>query len=145
MHSPRIVRDDHAATPVIGIILMVMVTVTLAAVVGSFALGLASFVDTGAPATDLEFEHDPAEAGNLTVVHVHGESIPEGQVRFQVSGGDELDTTDCADGSWAADGEAVTAGDVCRLQGIGADDSVAVIWFDRNSSDFIAKWNDQAS
>lgn len=142
MRSPRIVRDDHAATPVIGIILMVMVTVLLAAVVGSFALGLTSFVDTGAPAADLEFEHDPAGAGNLTIVHVNGESVPERQVLFRVSDGAELDASDCADGRWAADGETVSAGDVCRLQGIDADDTVAVVWFDRNSSDFVGKWND---
>lgn len=140
MRSPRIVRDDHAATPVIGIILMVMVTVLLATVVGSFALGLASFVDTGAPAADLEFEHDPAGAGNLTIVHDSGESIPERQVRF---GGDvDMDTTDCAGGQWAADGETVTAGDVCRLEGVDADDTVTVIWFDRNSSGYVARWND---
>lgn len=140
MRLPRIVRDDHAATPVIGIILMVMVTVMLAAVVGSFALGLASFVDTGAPAADLQFDHDPADGGSLTVVHDNGESIPEKQVEF---GGDvEMDTTDCAGGQWAADGEKVTAGDVCVLAGVGADDTVTVIWFDRNSSDYVAIWND---
>lgn len=141
MRSPRIVADDRAATPVIGIILMVMVTVMLAAVVGSFALGLASFVDTGAPAADLQFEHDPADGGNLTIVHVNGESIPERQLEFEVDG-DINTTADCAGGQWAADGEKVTAGDVCRLPGVGADDTVRVIWFDRNSSDYVAIWND---
>lgn len=140
MRSPALVPDDHAATPVIGIILMVMVTVTLAAVVGSFALGLASFVDTGAPAAEIHFEYDPAGDGNLTITHDSGETIPEGQVEFVVDG-DARSTAACADGRWAADGESITAGDVCRLEDVAADATVKVVWFDRNSSGYVAEWS----
>lgn len=140
MRPPAIVRDDHAATPVIGIILMVMVTVMLAAVVGSFALGLASFVDTGAPAADLQFEYDSTGDGNLTIVHDNGESIPEQQVQFDVDG-DTWTTGKCVDDRWAADGESITAGDACRLEGVDADATVKVVWFDRNSSGYVAEWS----
>lgn len=135
MAPQALVADDAAATPVIGIILMVLVTMLLAAVVGSFALGLASLVDTGPPAADLQFVHDGEE--NLTVVHEGGEAIPEDQVTF---GGDvDLETTDCEDG-WAADGESITAGDVCVLSPVQETDTVLVIWSDRNSSGVVGRW-----
>lgn len=136
MAPPALVADDAAATPVIGIILMVLVTMLLAAIVGSFALGLSSLVDTGPPAADLQFVHDGD--GNLTIVHEGGEAIPEDQVAF---GGDvDLDTTDCADERWAADGESISAGDVCVLSPIAETDTVLVIWSDRNSSGYVGRW-----
>lgn len=134
MAPPALVADDAAATPVIGIILMVLVTMLLAAVVGSFALGLSSFVDAGPPAADLQFSHD----GNLTIVHEGGEAIPEDQVTF---GGDvNLDTSDCEGDRWAADGESISAGDVCVLSSVQETDTVLVIWADRNSSGIVGRW-----
>lgn len=140
MRSPGPARDDRAAMPVIGIILMVLVTMLLASVVGSFALGLASFVDTGAPAADLQFDHDGAEPGTLTIVHEHGEAIPETQVEFDIDG-ETRTTADCAGGRWAEDGVSVTAGDTCRLEVVPADATVKVVWYDRNSSGIVAVWS----
>lgn len=52
--------DDSAVTPVIGIILMVAVTVVLAAVIATFVLGLGEVIDDTAPTISFSCEGDVA-------------------------------------------------------------------------------------
>jgi flagellin-like protein len=68
MNIKELFTDDSAVSPVIGVILMVAITVILAAVI-SFA-----------------FDYDTADDGNVTITHETGDSIEESQVN--VSGFD---------------------------------------------------------
>ncbi|AZQ15757.1 type IV pilin [Halorubrum sp. PV6] len=56
--------EDRAVSPVIGVILMVAITVILAAVIGTFVLGLGESVDQGATAG---ISYD-ANSSNVTVI-----------------------------------------------------------------------------
>jgi len=56
--------DSRAVSPVIGVILMVAITVILAAVIGTFVLGLGESVDQGATA-GISYDSD---SQNVTVV-----------------------------------------------------------------------------
>jgi len=47
-------RDERAASPVIGVVLLVGITVILAAVVGTFAFGVANDLDDSAPQASFE-------------------------------------------------------------------------------------------
>ena len=58
-------NDDSAVSPVIGVILMVAITVILAAVIGTFVLGLGENVQENAQA-GVTFDYDGSE-DNLTV------------------------------------------------------------------------------
>lgn len=49
MDLKNLCSDDRAVSPVIGVILMVAITVILAAVIGSFVLGLGNSVQQTAP------------------------------------------------------------------------------------------------
>ncbi|MEF8869094.1 MAG: type IV pilin N-terminal domain-containing protein, partial [Haloarculaceae archaeon] len=49
MQLKRLLTDDDAVSPVIGVILMVAITVILAAVIGTFVLGLGDQVQSTAP------------------------------------------------------------------------------------------------
>lgn len=65
--------DDDAVSPVIGVILMVAITVILAAVIGTFVLGLGSQVQENAQAgATVDFE--AGDPGSVTVTYVSSQN-----------------------------------------------------------------------
>ena len=68
MQFRDLLADDDAVSPVIGVILMVAITVILAAVIGTFVLGLGDQVQNNPPQAQLTFEFtesaDPSEDNN---------------------------------------------------------------------------------
>ena len=76
MVFPR--SDEQAVSPVIGVILMVAITVILAAVIGAFVLGIgASTQET--PRATFEFEKFKEGSGapdELRVTHAGGDAVP---------------------------------------------------------------------
>ena len=77
MELKRLLTDDDAVSPVIGVILMVAITVILAAVIATFVLGLGDQVSNTAPQASFSFDWDGESGGNadLTVRHSGGDSI----------------------------------------------------------------------
>jgi flagellin-like protein len=57
MQFKEFFTDDDAVSPVIGVILMVAITVILAAVIGTFVLGLGDQVQDNPPNAQLTFEY----------------------------------------------------------------------------------------
>jgi flagellin-like protein len=133
-------NDDRGVSPVIEVILMVAITVILAAVIAAFVLGLGDTNSTAPSVTwDYEYENGSSvgEAGNidsgdlnsgqadngvLTITMQGGESFDPARVTFTGSGlGDTFEgdfttgpTVDATDGkSWEdlAGSGTVTAGD----------------------------------
>lgn len=85
--------EDRAVSPVIGVILMVAITVILAAVIASFVLGLGDQQEV-APQATFDWEYDnSAGSESVTATHTNGDAIRED--RLLVTGNSELD----ADGS----------------------------------------------
>ena len=70
--------EERAVSPVIGVILMVAITVILAAVIGTFVLGLGDNVES-APSAQLSIEYDDDDE-NLTVFHEGGDALNENEV-----------------------------------------------------------------
>ncbi|KAB1198462.1 MULTISPECIES: type IV pilin [Haloferax] len=71
--------DDDAVSPVIGVILMVAITVILAAVIGTFVLGLGENTAT-APQASFSFDYNSSLDGNLTITHESGDAISSSQL-----------------------------------------------------------------
>ena len=69
--------DDRGVSPVIGVILMVAITVILAAVIGAFVLELGSSVATEQPQASFDFEVD---GSNATVTHQGGSEIDNSSI-----------------------------------------------------------------
>lgn len=67
--------DDRAVTPVVGIVLLVAITIVLAAVIGTFVLGIGEEVEETAPTADFSFEYDDDDP-NVTITHEGGQEIP---------------------------------------------------------------------
>lgn len=69
-----LMKDERAVSPVIGVILMIAITVVIAAVVASFAYGIIGGV-ARAPNAALVFENAGLGKTNITLVHHGGDSI----------------------------------------------------------------------
>ncbi len=92
MDLGRLVVAEDAVSPVIGVILMVAVTVILAAVIGTFVLGVGQGASSPTPQASWEFDYDDGGDGfgagtndQLTVTHKGGDRIEE-TLTVQVDG-----------------------------------------------------------
>ena len=72
MNIKQLFVDDDAVSPVIGVILMVAITVILAAVIGTFVLGLGDQVQDTAPQASFNFDF---QSDRVTVTHDGGDTI----------------------------------------------------------------------
>ena len=124
LHTPF--ADDRAVSPVIGVILMVAITVILAAVIGSFVLGLTDNVTDTPPNAQITFEFDTG-ADTVTLIHEGGSTIDLSTVEL-VGPSDSDDLT-----GWDSGTDGVTAGESVTVNydtGLGASsgDTIRVIW-----------------
>jgi len=84
MNPKKLLTDDDAVSPVIGVILMVAITVILAAVIASFVLGLGDSTNT-TPSASFDFDYDSAD-GNVTVTHDTGDNIDSERLSVVLNG-----------------------------------------------------------
>ena len=96
MQFRKLLADDDAVSPVIGVILMVAITVILAAVIGTFVLGLGDQVQNNPPQAQFTTDYD-SSTSNLTFTHDGGETIDA--ARLELSG--ENVGTEGTVNSWA--------------------------------------------
>ena len=82
--------DDRAVSPVIGVILMVAITVILAAVIGTFVLGLGDQVQDTTPNTQIgiDIDEDTEDEIDITVRHRGGDRIEDGALDINVIAGE---------------------------------------------------------
>jgi flagellin-like protein len=73
--------DDRGVSPVIGVILMVAITVILAAVIAAFVLGLGGSSNQ-APQVTWDYEETNSTTGNYTVIHTGGDSFDNSTVNL---------------------------------------------------------------
>ena len=76
--------DDRAVSPVIGVILMVAITVILAAVIGTFVLGLGDSLGDNQPTAQLDVSFD-TDNDNVTIEHNGGDRIDSDSLEVIVS------------------------------------------------------------
>ena len=102
MELKRFFNDDDAVSPVIGVILMVAITVILAAVIATFVLGLGDQVSNTAPQASFSTDYDSG-SDLVSVTHDGGDSIKASNLYFRGSnldlGAQDISTSD---NSWPA-------------------------------------------
>jgi len=126
--------DDRGVSPVIGVILMVAITVILAAVTASFVLGLPNQADTTVPQAAFEFDYtsdsgpsvgddtydsSDASSGSLTITHDSGETIDTADIQVRDDDGEFADTS-----SFPSE---LRAGETVEIA-IGSDDTVRIVF-----------------
>ncbi|EMA63596.1 type IV pilin [Halorubrum sp. E3] len=77
--------DDRAVSPVIGVILMVAITVILAAVIGTFVLGLGDQLGDTAPQASFTIDDETTNT-TLYVTKTGGQSIEASDLTVSVDG-----------------------------------------------------------
>lgn len=151
MKLRQLLTDEDAVSPVIGVILMVAITVILAAVIGTFVLGLGDQVQDNAPQASFTFDYDEGatgtddwstdyaatSTGGLSITHDGGDAIQA--ARLSVKGGESDQTY--GGGSPYADGSSISAGDSVAYAAA-SDDTVRVIWSasSGDSTATLGKW-----
>ena len=109
MQFKQLIADDDAVSPVIGVILMVAITVILAAVIGTFVLGLGEQVQSTSPQASFSFEYTQDFAAgsnndNLEITHDSGDKVDGSNMELAQTGaivedGDSRDATTLSDPS----------------------------------------------
>ncbi len=117
MEFKQLFDDDRAVSPVIGVILMVAITVILAAVIGTFVLGLGDQVQSTTPQASFGFDTSEQTISGttftaVTVTHESGDSIAESDISVQVNGNQawEVNSTPETNNPWDDSNEKVSAG-----------------------------------
>lgn len=119
--------DDRAVSPVIGTILMVAVTVILAAIIGTFMLDLGDGV-SASPTASFGFDQDGAAGetnATVSVTHQGGDTLDADKIEVRVDGNASSTqfTSDVAAGSTI---------DV-DISGYTADQEITVVWTSEES------------
>jgi flagellin-like protein len=145
MQLTSLFTDDEGVSPVIGVILMVAITVILAAVIGTFVLGLGEGVSSTAPSASFDFEYKSGEGSSATctglgstdavdISHASGDEIPADQVTIS-DGSASPSWNDCAD----PDVTDISAGSTANV-GIDSNDEVRVLWSNDDDSATLTIW-----
>jgi flagellin-like protein len=131
MDIKNIFTDEDAVSPVIGVILMVAITVILAAVIGTFVLGLGDQVQNNAPQATFSFDYNQ-NGGDYSVVATHdgGDTFTnENTNELSLQSSDtNVETFALANGVSAGD-EAVLGDDETLVPG---GTEVRIIWTSSN-------------
>jgi len=108
MQIHRLLTDERAVPPVIGVILLVAITVILSAVIATFVLGLGENVASTAPQATFAFDFEEIHedtSGNLTVRHESGDSVRVSELYVRGQNG-----SNGRDYQWSDTWAAITAG-----------------------------------
>jgi flagellin-like protein len=136
MQLNELLTDDRAVSPVIGVILMVAITVILAAVIGTFVLGLGDQVDENAPQASFSFEFsstggfDGGSDDYVNLTHEGGDTLDNSTISIDGGDGGLAPGSVNHPGDW--DDGTIEAGDVITYQAVDAGETVRVVWTNPN-------------
>lgn len=114
MNIKNLFTEERAVSPVIGVILMVAITVILAAVIGAFVIGIGDDQEVTPTASfDIDFETD-----KITVSHSTGDTIEQADDLEIIIGGtrgDWLGHTDESSANSSSSLDSVSAGSTAEI------------------------------
>ncbi|MFB6179354.1 MAG: type IV pilin [Halorientalis sp.] len=90
MQVRKLLNDDNAVSPVIGVILMVAITVILAAVIASFVLGLGGSTQK-TPTAKFTYDYNSdatstGDTGMLQITHDGGDTLKKSEIYIRGDG-----------------------------------------------------------
>ncbi|MFB6297079.1 MAG: type IV pilin [Salinirussus sp.] len=124
---PRLLAEDDAVSPVIGVVLMVAITVILAAVMATFVLSFGEQVSGDVPQASFSFDQNRTNSPiGVTITHESGATL-DGD-RISVLGPASADLQ-----KGFPDSE-IAAGDTAEVTGLSAGDQIRVVWTSADGS-----------
>ncbi|MFD1633142.1 type IV pilin [Haloplanus ruber] len=130
MNFNELLTEDRAVSPVIGVILMVAITVILAAVIGTFVLGLGDQVDESAPQASFSFDFsanggfDGSSDDYVNITHEGGETLDNSTISIDGDGTSNIVLNNAGD--WG-DGT-IRAGNQVSYAGVDSGETIRVVW-----------------
>ena len=146
--------DERGVSPVIGVILMVAITVILAAVIGAFVLNLGSNLGNSGPQAQIAIQDASATVGSgtdvFTVTHNGGDTLQASELKMTVTDGTSTYTaTGLHTGSFGSGvsfashpGTTISTGDSFTIKnngGISSGDQITVKIIDTKSNSIVAQ------
>ena len=130
MQLKQLLTEDRAVSPVIGVILMVAITVILAAVIGTFVLGLGQNVQSTPQASfNFDFNQDNT---SVNVTHNGGDRLEVGDNTNDV----RIVSTDNAETTWigtSISNKTISAGSTKEHVYDNNGTNVRVVWTGANN------------
>jgi len=146
MNIKQLIQDDDGVSPVIGVILMVAITVILAAVIATFVLGIGDNLSNTAPQASFDFEFDAGGDGtfseangddSITITHDGGDSIDAARLKVSIAGSDAStltwDSSSAFSGTVQAGSTASYAEDSTN-DNLTPNDDIRVVWTSEDGS-----------
>ncbi|MCT9097554.1 type IV pilin N-terminal domain-containing protein [Haloarchaeobius sp. HME9146] len=137
MNLKNLFTDDDAVSPVIGVILMVAITVILAAVIGAFVLNIGGNQEKTPQAT---FSWENGASSNLNITHEGGDTLDPTTLSLAGAGfSQDLDSV----GSFSSGASEWTAGETYSSTNTGnSGETVRLVWSSPSggSSNVIAEY-----
>jgi flagellin-like protein len=131
MNAKALTDDEVAVSPVVGVVLMVAITVLLAATAAVFVTGLGSDKASGTPTTAFDFEYSQSGSGDeLTISHASGDTVEAGTVAVSIRGAAYEGTSDDPNGQY----DLTTVGSLGSNSEVTAGTSVTVTGSDLSGS-----------
>ena len=122
MKLNNLFTDEDAVSPVIGVILMVAITVILAAVIGAFVLGIGGSQEQ-APQASVTFDYD--SSGDLQAIeHGGGDTLQMDQLTASTSTGSNVPSLKSS-GTVSAGGTLNSASDPAEP---GTGETITITW-----------------
>jgi flagellin-like protein len=146
MSEQELRNKDRAVSPVIGVILMVAITVILAAVIGTFVLGLGDSIESSPQASwnieSVNLNDGDADNDGVKVTHNGGDQVDANNLKLTIGSSTAFENN-AVTNDWSEDtndwGTETNAGDTLKVTEDGADISgdttVRLIWESPNSDD----------
>jgi flagellin-like protein len=139
MKLKQFFTDDDAVSPVIGVILMVAITVILAAVIASFVLGLGDSTQT-TPSASFDFDYQQGDSstddtfstgttgdGILIITHESGDSIDATQIDITGSSETASNSMNLVDDGSFTSSDEISAGTEFSVR-MNDGDSIRVVY-----------------
>jgi len=134
LHTPD---DERAVSPVIGVILMVAITVILAAVIGTFVLGLGENVES-APQASLDFQYN-SSSSNVTMEHRGGDTLDPSNVEVRLNG-TSPDSDTFSDNFQAGESVVINGSTYAADYDIKTGDTISVVTTGSDRQNVIARY-----
>ncbi|MBN1165500.1 MAG: type IV pilin N-terminal domain-containing protein [Methanospirillaceae archaeon] len=126
-------KKDSAVSPVVGVLLMLTLTLIVAAIVNSYAGGL---VETESKAPSVTIQAEYHQGGDITIRHISGDPIPTSSVTVMIRPTETMGRTGPQNfvvvkkeyirndnsGTWSSGITAMRPGDVHHVSGTTPDD-----------------------
>jgi flagellin-like protein len=124
MEIRKLLDEKRAVSPVIGVILMVAITVILAAVIGTFVLGLGDQVNNNAPQASLEFDYNTSGSPyTVNVTHTGGDSLNAGDLKVT-----DTNTSGTNTPNVSASSGTFSAGDEVVNGTVDPGETIRIVW-----------------